>query len=1161
MRILRSSKLWLAGCALTVLLALCACGGDQPPVTETERPTEGETTSSGATVDTPTEAPTESPTEPLGSDTTPPVAEPAVSAELYAKSMRVDDQQVTLVFESVVAREAGAEGEVTANFQLMEGGNSVSTCVCEVGDGSSGDQAASFSCPADRIAGELTIVGTVTCRGEVLDTVTLKLKNKLPQLTPDGVRCVVEAMTLEEKVNLVTGIPETSKPGASAGTYPIERLGVPATLFMDGPAGIRYGESVWYPSVTNVSSSWDPALAVRVGECLGEDALAKGFDIVLAPGINIQRTVLSGRNFEYSSEDPLLSGLMIAPYVNGIESTGAGTALKHYAANNQETSRASVSANVTERALREIYLKAFGIVVSDAQPMSVMTAYNRINGIYTAINTDLVNGILRGEFGFEGMVMSDWDAQGKIYEKVNAGNDINTPGWDEDVPLLLEAYQSGVVTDASLNAACYNILNMVSRSATASGLRMDTRVDYVAHGAVATEAAADTMVLLQNENAALPLEAGTKIAVFGNGAFATMFGGSGSGGVTPKQSTTIFAGLCKSEALEVVNEKNNPFEGCAYHDVWDPSKDVAVTKAYAEKMAAAARVAVVVISRDSWEGADRHAGKGDFLLNDTESVMLERVTTAFHAKGGQVIVLINTGSPIEVESWKESVDAILWVGYPGQGAGKAVEQVLTGAVNPSAKTTITWPTSYNSTPASAYFPGSANDSVYYEDIYVGYRYYETFDVGVSYPFGYGLSYTDFAYSDFTLEKHHGGTVTATVTVKNTGSVAGREIVELYVSKPETLQEQAALELCGFTKTRLLAPGESETVTIEVREEALMTYETEKSHWVISEGTYTYSVGASVADLRGETTVDVAMNESLVVQDVENRCEPEKQFDYIQKATYKVPGSADARVNLATGKPITSNHNENSDLPPEHAVDGNYTTRWSGLGLSDATHHILDIDLGEVHAIGEFKIIWESIHAPFSVQYSTDGVTYTEFGSYLDDGAMRTEINLFGAEARYIRLSVTRTGGYISIFEIEMYEATPEDIEAGKDYVPEAAKTNIAVGKPVSVSGVEGAYFGANATDGDFGTRWGSLPTGEGWIVVDLEEVIHITGIQILLESAWVPYVVEYSTDGETYVTLHEALANELLVKETALSIDARYIRMRRDGENWFSVYEIMVYKD
>jgi hypothetical protein len=507
---------------------------------------------------------------------------------------------------------------------------------------------------------------------------------------------------------------------------------------------------------------------------------------------------------------------------------------------------------------------------------------------------------------------------------------------------------------------------------------------------------------------------------------------------------------------------------------------------------------------------------------------------------------------MEVVSWRDKADAILYLGYAGQGSGTALAAVLTGAVNPSAKTAMTWPVDYDSTPAAEYFPGSAADVTYYEDIYVGYRYYSTFGVEVAYPFGFGLSYTTYEYSGFAVRKNADGTLTASVTVKNTGDAAGREIVQLYVTKPETLQEQAGMELAAFGKTKLLAPGESETLTLAVRTEALMTYDTAESRWVTDKGEYTLSLGASVADIKATATV--TFEALTVVRDVENRCVPDTKFNYIQKADYKVPDPSQKRENLALNKPVYTNYSENADYTADRAVDGSSTTRWSGLGLSEGKH-ILQVDLEQIYALGEVTIAWESVNAPFTLLLSKDGSHFTPYETYVNDGTMVTRVNLCGAQARFLRVEIPRSG-FVSIFELRVYEATPEDIEAGKDRVE---RVNVALKKPVTVSSQEGDYLKEYAVDGDISTRWGSLPTGQGWILVDLESVQRINGMEIRLEAAWVPYRIEYSADGERYEVLRTCKKDELTVALSGLDIEARYIRLIRDGENWFSVYEICVY--
>ena len=1143
-------KLFLPLMLLSVILLLASCRGGTDPSDITSHTTEAPSESSAVTVEPDTDEPAETNTQTEdatdGETAEPETVIPEPSVELIAHTLTAEGDKVTLTL-TVSGKEVSV-GNVTVTLSDRDGVIATRELTAV-----SREQTITLDCPADRITGDLTVTGTaVAVGGTVADEITLRLKNGLPQLTPDGVRCVVAAMTPKEKAHLVTGVQDPVKQGASGGTYAVKRLGVPSITVNDGPAGVRYNTAVWYPSVHNLTASWDPALIAAVGQSIGEDSLALGIDIVLGPGMNIQKNVLCGRNFEYCSEDPILTGIMSSYYVSGMQSSGAGACIKHYAANNQESARGSTSANVTERALREIYLKAFGMAVADADPMTVMSSYNCLNGPHTSVSYDLLTGILREEFGFDGFVMSDWGASGSMADKVMAGNDVNMPGNQTDPADVLAAYESGRITDAALNACCYNILTVVTESPTFKGLKMNTSVNTKEHNELAADSAADTVILLQNKDSALPLAAGTSVAVFGNGAYKTVYGGAGSGSVSANATVSIIDGIRKADGLTLCNAKNNPFKDCDYHDAMDPSKDVEVTEAYAKEMAASADVALIVISRGSTEGADRSNLKGDFLLNDTEAAMIDRVSAAFREQGKRVVVALNMGSPMEVVSWRDKVDAILYVGYAGQGTGTALASVLTGKVNPSAKTAITWPVDYDSTPAAEYFPGSAVDVTYYEDIYVGYRYYATFGVDVAYPFGFGLSYTSFAYSNFTVKQNPDGTLTATVTVKNTGAMAGREVVQLYVTKPETLQEQAKLELAAFGKTKTLSPGESEILTLTIRSEALVTYDTENSRWVMDQGDYTLSLGGSSADIRETASFTVA--ELTVTQDVENRCVPDCQFDYIQKATYKVPDPAQKRENLALNKPASSNYSENGDYTPDRAVDGSATTRWSGLGLSSGNHY-WQVDLGQVYAIGEVKISWESLNAPYTILLSEDGATFTPYKTYVNDGSMITNVNLHGAKARFLRVEIPK-GGFVSIFEFRVFEATPQDMASGGE---QAERVNIALNKPVTATAQEGAYAKEYAVDGDISTRWGSLPTGEAWLEVDLESVQTIGGIEAYLEAAWVPYRIEYSSDGEHYETLRACQTDELTVLLEGLDIRARYIRLKREGENWFSIYELAVY--
>ena len=953
--------------------------------------------------------------------------------------------------------------------------------------------------------------------GAVLDTAELKVKDGLIQLTEDSIPLVVAEMTDDEKAHLVAGTGNPKKEGASGGTYEIERLGVPSITVNDGPAGVRYGTAVWYPSIMNITSSWDGELIYGVGGAIGRDSLALGIDIVLGPGMNIQKNVLGGRNFEYCSEDPLLTAFSASAYVNGMQAAGAGACLKHFAGNEQETNRGSESSAVTERALREIYLKPFQLTVKNSSPWSIMSSYNQLNGAYASINKDLLTGILRDEWGYEGAVMSDWGSAGAIEDKVNAQNDLKMPGDKDDAKNMLAGIKNGKVDMEALDKCCEHILYTVAQSPTFKELEMNTKVKFTENGKTAEEAAADTLVLLKNENDTLPFKSGTSIALFGNGAFKTIFGGYGSGGVTPKKSVTIAKGISNSKNLSLYDEKNNIFRRAEEHSKTDEKKDKAVSEEYAKKCADGADAAVIVISRTTSEGADNSPSKGDYLLNDTEFDMVKRVSDAFHAKGKTVTALINTGSPIEVASWRDFVDAIIFIGYPGQNTGNAVAKVLSGEVNPSAKTTMSWPLSYGDTPAHLYFPGNPGKVVYYEDIYVGYRYYGTFDVQVAYPFGYGLSYTEFDYSGFSVNENKDGTFTATVTVTNKGKTAGRETAEIYVSKPETTLEQPKYELCGFAKTKLLQPGESETLTITITADDLYSYDTKNSRYIVDKGEYKFYAASSAADMRAEAGVEI--KELRVIYDVENRCVPSPEPIHIVKSEYKNRGQINDEDAL------------NSELTKKGRV---YT-----------------IELGSVSEVGTVCLSWEKLDSPYVVSVAGEDKEFTRYDIFASDGLNFTLINLHGTEAKYIKIETFASS---KLTDAKVFTATDAD-KADKPEIYE----NIALKKRVRAASVEGNLVAANAVDGNLTTRWGSDPNGESWLTVDLGESKQVKGIMLYLEAAYVPYRIEYSNDNKEFTTIASIGSGELFVKLRDLDVEARYIRFIREGENWFSIYEAEIY--
>ncbi len=1073
---------------------------------------------------------------------------PVCALSLVAKSLVLEGGEVKLTLDCAIDGDA-VGGSIACTLTDANG-----TIAEQTADAANGTLALTLPCPADRLGGELTLTVTATDAGGIAaNALTLYTKSGLVQLSADAIDCVVAAMTLEEKAHMVTGTQNVLLQGASGGTYAIERLGVPSVTVNDGPAGLRYDTTVWYPSVINLSSSWDAALTSRIGTAMGEDCLAKDMDVILAPGMNIQKNVLGGRNFEYCSEDPLLTAYIATAYTQGIQSTGVGVSLKHFAANNQEIARGTISANVTERALREIYLKAFGMTVRDADPYTIMSSYNLINGTRVACSYDLLTTYLRGECGFGGMVMSDWGSGGTVVEKVNAGNDINMPGSADDPALIIAAAENGNLNMEMLDTACANVLGLVVRCPIFTQPKHTNRIDFTGHGDLAAEVAAQTMVLLKNQSGALPLTEQKTLAVFGNGAFATVYGGAGSGQVNARKPVCIAEGLNKSSSFEVYQYLSHPFRTAQAHDALDPLADIPVSAEYAAECASNTDAAVIVISRGSSEGADRADMAGDFSLNQTELEMIERVSAAFRAKGKRVIVLLNTGSPIEMLSWQDMADAVLWTGYAGERIGTAVAEVLSGNVTPCAKTTITWPVDCFSTPAGKYYPGTSSDTVYYEDIYVGYRYYSTFGVNVAYPFGYGLSYTTFTYSDFDVQKQADGTCLATCRVTNSGSVAGREIVQVYVTKPETLMEHATLELAGFAKTAMLQPGQSETVNIVITTDALESYDAAGSRYIIDGGDYIFSLGASAADIKATKTLTL---DPAVLRDVTNIALPDAEFDYIKKATYEIPEWEEPKENLALGKPTTDNGHESESLASKFAVDGIPSTRWSGIGCS-ASMHVFTVDLQAVYEIGEIEILWESIYAPFTVSVSEDGKSYTQMGVYTrDDMTGECIINLYGQKARYLKISIPK-GNYVSIYELLVHPAT----DADKANRPEQEiKTNLALNKTVTATSHEAAYHAPYAVDGNMETRWGSLPSGQAWLQVDLGSVTHFNELVLILESAWVPYRIEISNDGENYQTIYRGAKDEIFLTLSDLDANARYVRLWREGENWFSIIELELYE-
>ena len=698
-----------------------------------------------------------------------------------------------------------------------------------------------------------------------------------PQLRPDNIDQVLQAMTLEEKASLVVGVsPDNLVPGTAGGTRAIPRLGIPQTVFSDGPAGVRidpdrdpkHTVATGFPVGTLLASSWDTALMEETTAVLGNEVLEYGVDVLLAPGMNIHRNPLCGRNFEYFSEDPVLSGKMAAAYVRGIQRNGVGTSIKHFAANSQETNRTENDARVSKRALREIYLKNFEVAVKESDPWTVMSSYNKLNGAYTQQHHDLLTTILRDEWGYKGIVITDWGVKENTVAAVKAGNDLMDPGVDEEVQRILEGVKDGRISQEELDRNVRRILEFVVKTPHFRRYAHSGHPDLKAHAVTAREAAAQSIVLLRNQRHTLPLKGTEKVALYGVTAEDFVAGGTGSGEVTKPYVVTM------TEALESAGftldaplrrfyqaQKEAQYAGYVMEYVEDGgrrAKDVSIDPDILRYQARNNDVAVYVLGRNAGEGRDRHV-EDDFELTAAERDLIRNLSEAYHGVGKRVVVVLNIGGVIETASWKYLVDAIVLPWSPGQEGANAVADVLTGQVNPSGKLPMTFPNLYKEIPSSANFPYDYDvDALYYpeknfahtlytEDIWVGYRYFQTQEMEVSYPFGFGLSYTTFAYSKPVVKAGADG-FTASVTVTNTGDVPGREAVQLYVAAPSGGLQKPARELKAFGKTRELRPGESQTLSFSVSAYELASFNENSSAWETAEGDYDVLFGASVEDI-------------------------------------------------------------------------------------------------------------------------------------------------------------------------------------------------------------------------------------------------------------------------------------------------------------------------
>ena len=642
------------------------------------------------------------------------------------------------------------------------------------------------------------------------------------------IETILQQMTLEDKISLCSGenFWETKK---------YEKYGIPSLFMCDGPHGLRKQEDVadmlgvnesrkatCFPAEVTTAGSWDSELLAEIGAAIGEEAKEQGVGLVLGPGANLKRNPLCGRNFEYFSEDPYLAGKLAAGFIRGAEAQGIGTSLKHFAVNSQEKSRFTSNSVLDDRTLRELYLTAFEIAVKEGRPSTVMCAYPKLNGVHCSDNKRLLTDILRTEWGFGGMTVTDWGAMNDRIEGFRAGCDLNMPGGSDYMEKdVLQAVKNGTLPQRCIDDSARRVLKLVLRAAET--LHKKAACDYKAHHVLAKRAAAEGAVLLKNEGGILPLQQGTKIAVIGAMAKNLRYQGSGSSHINP---TSL------SQPLDFLPNAIYAL-GC---DERGDTTDALLEEA--RKAAQQAEIAVVFAGlpdRCESEGFDRD----DMKMPAGHLKMIEAVAGV----NSNTIVVLLCGSAVECP-WADRVKAILYMGLPGQAGGEAIADLLYGRVNPGGKLAESWPFTYGDVPSSEIY-GKTADALYQEGIYVGYRYYDKAGTAVRWPFGYGLSYTEFSYSNLKL---NGDTVS--VTVRNIGKCAGAEVVQFYIHAPQDGLHRPLRELKGFHKV-FLQPGEAQTVTFPLTDRSFAVWQ---DGWKIPAGTYTVCIGNLTASIQksGET---------------------------------------------------------------------------------------------------------------------------------------------------------------------------------------------------------------------------------------------------------------------------------------------------------------------
>lgn len=732
-----------------------------------------------------------------------------------------------------------------------------------------------------------------------------------PRLQAENIDDVIAAMTLEEKCHLVLGCgmsygDDAKFPGTAGSTYAIPRLGIPKTYCADSNQGLRMSARRDFDSrnyfctdyMTSISlaSTWDKDAAYRIGKGIGNETKEYGLDWILAPSMNLMRNVLCGRNHEYYSEDPYLSGTIAAHYVMGIQSEGTAACVKHFAANSQETNRNANDSRVSQRALRELYLRNFELAVRISNPWTVMTAYNSINGKPTCEDISLTETVLRGEWNYKGLVVSDWNAGSNATASMVAGNDMLQPGQDKQYHELLANAKNGRLPMAVLDRNVKRILQFIVKCHNFNNYTYSNEPDLKQHAADDRKIGAEGMVLLKNENV-LPLLAGQNVALYGCTSYDIIPGGTGFGGTTVGRYTvslveglrnagfSVYKPLINQYKKHIASEQKRlypnglpPFSLQPLHR----AEEIEMTKQQLQEHAAANDIAIITIGRKSGEAADRT--QDEFNLYAKERKMISQISEVYHKDGKKVVVLLNICSPVETASWKHLVDGILCTWQSGEQVGNSIADVISGTINPSGRLPVTFQIAYGDAPSDKNFPSDVKEvkdlatmymwgndkkdakrevkanidyTDYDEDIYVGYRYFDSFGKEVSFPFGFGLSYTTFAYDQMKVNKQ-GDTYTVSVEVKNIGNLPGRNVVELFVAAPHNKQlNKPEKELRDYAKTSLLQPGQRETVTMKVRTADLASFDEKASAWKTDAGTYRFMICASANKI--ETECPVAVN--------------------------------------------------------------------------------------------------------------------------------------------------------------------------------------------------------------------------------------------------------------------------------------------------------------